>query len=356
MTSRMRSEISQKAARIAVLIPCYNEEIAIGHVVTAFQKALPQADIYVFDNHSQDRTISVARTAGANIRSVAAQGKGHVVRRMFADIDADIYVLVDGDDTYDATSAPAMVEALMRGHLDMVVGCRTSNEQTAYRPGHRFGNAMLTNIVTFIFGRSFSDILSGYRVFSRRFVKSFPAISSGFEIETELTVHALQLVMPCGEISTSYVSRRAGSTSKLNTYRDGWRIIFTIFQLLRLEMPLRFFSGVASILAMASILLAIPLFTTYLETGLVPRFPTAILATSLMILAALSLTSGFILDNVTRGRREIRHLFYLNQHGPTLHDPNQPDPNQHGPNQHGPNQHDPNQHDPDNDITQPDGN
>ncbi|WP_407652155.1 glycosyltransferase family 2 protein [Dongia rigui] len=312
----MPADLPTEAGRIAVLVPCYNEEVAVGHVVKAFRAALPQAAVYVFDNNSKDRTIAVALEAGAEVRHVTTQGKGNVVRRMFADIDADIYLLVDGDDTYDAASAPAMVEALLKDHLDMVVGCRTSDEQAAYRPGHRFGNALLTNMVAMIFGRTFTDMLSGYRVFSRRFVKSFPAISDGFEIETELTVHALQLIMPCGEISTPYGSRRQGSASKLNTYRDGWRIILTILQLLRLEMPLRFFSAVAGALALASILLAIPLIVTYVETGLVPRLPTAILVTGLMILAALNLTSGFILDNVTRGRREMRHLFYLNHRGP----------------------------------------
>jgi len=312
----MPADLPSEAGRVAVLIPCYNEEVAVGHVVAAFRAALPQATVYVFDNNSKDRTIAVALEAGAEIRHVTTQGKGNVVRRMFADIDADIYILVDGDDTYDATSAPAMVEALLKDHLDMVVGCRTSHEQTAYRAGHRFGNALLTNMVAQIFGRTFTDILSGYRVFSRRFVKSFPAISGGFEIETELTVHALQLIMPCGEISTPYGSRREGSSSKLNTYRDGWRIILTILQLLRLEMPMRFFSVIAGALALTSILIAVPLIVTYIETGLVPRLPTAILSTGLMILSALSLTSGFILDNVTRGRREMRHLFYLNHRGP----------------------------------------
>lgn len=310
------SNLPEELGRIAILIPCYNEEVAVGHVIAAFRKALPQATIYVFDNNSKDRTVAVALDSGANIRHVTTQGKGNVVRRMFADIDADIYLLVDGDDTYDAASAPAMVEALVKDHLDMVVGCRISHEQAAYRPGHRFGNTLLTNMVALIFGRTFTDILSGYRVFSRRFVKSFPAISGGFEIETELTVHALQLVMPCGEMSTPYSSRREGSSSKLNTYRDGWRIMLTILQLLRLEMPLRFFSSIASALALIAILIAMPLAITYIETGLVPRLPTAILATGLMILAALNLTSGFILDHVTRGRREMRHLFYLNQRGP----------------------------------------
>jgi glycosyltransferase involved in cell wall biosynthesis len=301
---------------IAVLIPCYNEEVAVGHVVAGFRAALPQAMIHVFDNNSRDKTVQVASEAGAIVHRVTAQGKGHVVRRMFADVEADIYVLVDGDDTYDPKSAGKMIDALISRQLDMVVGTRISDQKTAYRPGHRFGNAMLTGMVAMIFGQAFTDILSGYRVFSRRFVKSFPAISSGFEIETELTVHALQLIMPCGEVETPYGSRREGSLSKLNTYRDGWRILMTIQQLLRYEMPLRFFSGVAALFAGISILLGIPLLIEYIETGLVPRFPTAILATGLMLLAALALASGFILDNVTRGRRELRHLFYLRNPGP----------------------------------------
>lgn len=304
---------------IAVLIPCYNEEVAVGHVVAGFRAALPQAAIHVFDNNSRDNTVRVTSEAGAIVHRVTAQGKGHVVRRMFADVEADIYVLVDGDDTYDPKSAGKMIDALISQQLDMVVGTRISDEKTAYRPGHRFGNAMLTGMVALIFGQAFTDILSGYRIFSRRFVKSFPAISSGFEIETELTVHALQLIMPCGEVETPYGSRREGSLSKLNTYRDGWRILMTIQQLLRYEMPLRFFSAVAALFAGISILLGIPLLIEYIETGLVPRFPTAILATGLMLLAALSLASGFILDNVTRGRRELRHLFYLRNPGP-VHD------------------------------------
>lgn len=314
----MSESMSEQATpfTIAVVIPCYNEAVAVGHVVSGFRAALPQAQIHVFDNNSTDATQQVALEAGARVHRVAAQGKGHVVRRMFADVEADIYVLVDGDDTYDPRSAGQMIDTLIRERLDMVVGTRVSDAKEAYRPGHRFGNALLTGMVAKIFGRAFSDILSGYRVFSRRFVKSFPAISSGFEIETELTVHALQLVMPCGEVETPYGSRREGSLSKLNTYRDGWRILMTIQQLLRFEMPLRFFSVIATILAAVSILLGIPLLIEFLKTGLVPRFPTAILATGLMVLAALSLASGFILDNVTRGRRELRHLFYLRNPGP----------------------------------------
>lgn len=297
--------------RVAVLIPCYNEEAAIGRVVRDFRIALPEAGIYVYDNNSRDRTREVAATAGALVRSEVRQGKGNVVRRMFADIDADIYVLVDGDDTYHAASAPAMIHRLMEGQLDMVVGCRESDEQAAYRRGHRFGNALLTGFVAALFGRQFSDILSGYRVFSRRFVKSFPAIASGFETETELTIHALELRMPVDEVVTPYRSRPEGSASKLNTYRDGFRILRTILKMFRIERPLEFFSLAGAALGLLALVLATPLFFTYFETGLVPRFPTAILATGLTLLAFLSLACGLILDTVTRGRQELRRLNYL---------------------------------------------
>ena len=297
--------------RVAVLIPCYNEEAAIGQVVHDFRAALPEAAVYVYDNNSRDGTREVAATAGAIVRTEPRQGKGNVVRRMFADIDADIYVLVDGDDTYHAASAPAMIERLRAAQLDMVVGCRESGEQAAYRRGHRFGNALLTGFVATLFGRQFSDILSGYRVFSRRFVKTFPAISAGFETETELTIHALELRMPVDEIVTPYRSRPEGSTSKLNTYRDGLRILHTILKLFRMERPLEFYSLMGAGLVLLALLLAAPLFVTYIETGLVPRFPTAILATGLTILASLSMACGLILDTVTRGRQELRRLNYL---------------------------------------------
>ena len=301
---------------IAVLIPCFNEEAAVAHVVEAFRRSLPSARIHVFDNGSADRTAEVARQAGAMVSRVTARGKGNVVRRMFADVEADLYVLVDGDDTYDAGRVGAMIDLLLANKLDMVVGTRVSGEQASYRPGHRFGNALLTGMVSVIFGRAFTDILSGYRVFSRRFVKSFPAISGGFEIETELSVHALQLMMPCGEMQTTYRARKEGSVSKLSTFGDGRRILGVILQLLRLELPLRFFLGIAAILALVSIGIFIPVLMAYLETGLVERLPTALLSTGLMILAALSAMCGIILDNVTRGRRETRHLFYLTQPPP----------------------------------------
>lgn len=299
--------------RIAVLVPCFNEEAAVATVVADFRKALPAAEIFVYDNNSKDRTAEVARAAGAEVRSERRQGKGHVVRRMFADIDADIYVLVDGDATYDAPSAPRMIEALVNDHLDMVVGFRVDQSVAAYRPGHRAGNWMLTSFLSAVFGQAFKDILSGYRVFSRRFVKSFPVLSDGFEIETELSVHALELALPVAEIETPYYARPEGSFSKLNTWRDGFRILGTILKLYRSEKPLRFFSAVAIFFTLVSIGLAIPVVVTYLEEGIVPRLPTAVLSMGLMIVAVLAVSSGLVLDTVTRGRREMKLLAYLSQ-------------------------------------------
>jgi glycosyltransferase involved in cell wall biosynthesis len=299
--------------RIAVLVPCYNEEAAVATVVADFRKVLPAATIYVYDNNSKDRTIAVARAAGAEVRSETHQGKGHVVRRMFADVDADVYVLVDGDATYDAPSAPAMVEKLVTEHLDMVVGLRVDQSVAAYRPGHRTGNWMLTTFLASVFGQAFKDILSGYRVFSRRFVKSFPVLSDGFEIETELSVHALELALPVVEVATPYFARPEGSFSKLNTWRDGFRILGTILRLYRSEKPLRFFTAIGVFLMLVSIGLAIPIVVTYLEDGVVPRLPTAVLSTGLMIIAVLSISSGLVLDTVTRGRREMKLLAYLSQ-------------------------------------------
>ncbi|HEY2246732.1 MAG TPA: glycosyltransferase family 2 protein, partial [Bradyrhizobium sp.] len=299
--------------RIAVLVPCFNEEAAVATVVSGFRKALPAAQIYVYDNNSRDRTAEVARAAGAQVRNERRQGKGHVVRRMFADIDADVYVLVDGDATYDAPSAPGMIERLVNDHLDMVVGLRVDQEQAAYRRGHRAGNWLLTSFLSSVFGQAFTDILSGYRVFSRRFVKSFPVLSDGFEIETELTVHALELAMPVAEIETPYYARPEGSVSKLNTWRDGFRILGTIMRLYRSEKPLRFFTIIGLFLALVAIGLAIPVVITYLEEGVVPRLPTAVLSTGLMIVAVLSVSSGIVLDTVTRGRREMKLLAYLAQ-------------------------------------------
>jgi glycosyltransferase involved in cell wall biosynthesis len=299
--------------RIAVLLPCFNEEAAVATVVADFGKALPQAIIYVYDNNSTDRTAELARAAGAEVRSERRQGKGHVVRRMFADIDADIYVLADGDATYDAASAPRLIARLVEDHLDMVVGLRVDQAESAYRKGHRTGNWMLTRFLSSVFGQAFKDILSGYRVFSRRFIKSFPVLSDGFEIETELTVHALELALPVAEIETPYYARPEGSFSKLNTWRDGFRILGTILKLYRSEKPLRFFTGIGAFLALVAIGLAIPIFITYIELGIVPRLPTAVLSTGLMIVAMLSISSGLVLDTVTRGRREIKLLAYLSQ-------------------------------------------
>ncbi|MEA2897393.1 MAG: hypothetical protein QOJ84_3008 [Bradyrhizobium sp.] len=299
--------------RIAVLVPCFNEEAAVATVVADFRKSLPSAEIFVYDNNSSDRTKAIAVEAGAQVRSERRQGKGHVVRRMFADIDADIYVLVDGDATYDAASAPRMIETLLADHLDMVVGFRVDQAEAAWRSGHRTGNRMLTGFLSSVFGQAFRDILSGYRVFSRRFVKSFPVLSDGFEIETELSVHALELALPVAEIETPYYARPQGSFSKLNTWRDGFRILSTILKLYRSEKPLRFFTMIGFFLMLVSIGLAIPVVATYLEQGLVPRLPTAVLSMGLMILAVLSVSSGLVLDTVTRGRREMKLLAYLSQ-------------------------------------------
>ncbi|MGO4714743.1 glycosyltransferase family 2 protein [Bradyrhizobium sp. 2TAF24] len=307
------------AARVAVLIPCLNEQHAIARVVTDFRAALPSAEIHVYDNNSTDRTVMVAREAGAIVGHERRQGKGHVVRRMFADVDADIYVLVDGDATYDARSAPRMVALLCDQRLDMVVGLRVGQEEAAYRRGHRLGNRVLTGVLASVFGQQFTDILSGYRVFSRRFIKSFPVLSDGFEIETELTVHALELSLPVAEIETPYCARPAGSQSKLNTWRDGFRILNTMIKLYRSEKPLRFFSTIGVVLAVSAVALSIPLAVTYLEEGIVPRLPTAVLSTGLMILAMLAVSSGLVLDTVTRGRREMKLLAYLAQLGPASH-------------------------------------
>ena len=299
------------APQVAVLLPCYNEEAAVAQTVAGFRAALPGAAIYVYDNNSSDRTAEVARAAGAIVRCERIQGKGAVVRRMFADVDADIYVMADGDATYDAAAAPALIARLIDEQLDMIVGSRISEAELAYRRGHRAGNRLLTGMLARLFGRSFTDILSGYRVFSRRFVKSFPSLSAGFEIETEISVHALELKMPCAEIETRYFARPEGSASKLNTYGDGWRILRTIATLYRIERPLLFFGAIGLLLTIVAVVLAAPLAVTYAQTGLVPRFPTAILVTGLVILAALNVFAGLILDTVVRGRREMRRLAYL---------------------------------------------
>ncbi len=300
---------------IAVLLPCYNEEAAIRSVVSGFRKALPEATVYVYDNASSDRTGEEAAAAGARVRHEQRRGKGFVVRRMFADIEADVYVLADGDGTYDADSAPKMIALLVDQNLDMVVGTRMGagprESGDPFPPGRRFGNRLFTRYVAMLFGRQFTDILSGYRVFSRRFVKSFPTLAAGFEIETELTIHCLDLRLPVGEMATPYGTRAAGSASKLKSVRDGLRILKVILLLLKETRPIKFFSFLFAVLAVLSVALAVPLFVTYFETGLVPRFPTAILATGMMLVAFLCLACGLILDSVSRGRREEKLLRYL---------------------------------------------
>ncbi len=312
------TEADVRGRRVAVLVPCFNEEATIAQVISSFRATLGGAAmIYVYDNNSTDRTVEIARAKGAIVRRVIQQGKGHVVRRMFRDIEADVYLLVDGDATYHAPSAREMISRLTREQLDMVVAARIENAPAAFRRGHRFGNRMLTGFVRWMFGATFTDILSGYRAFSRRFVKSFPVLSGGFEIETELTVHALELELPVAEIAAPYFARPEGSASKLNTWRDGLRILAMIARLYRSERPLRFFSAVGLFLAAVSIALSVPILITFLEQGVVPRLPTAILSTGLMILACVALACGLILDTVTRGRREMKLLAYLAQAKPS---------------------------------------
>jgi glycosyltransferase involved in cell wall biosynthesis len=296
---------------IAVILPCYNEEAAIGALVRGFRAALPDATIYVYDNNSKDRTAERAAEAGAVVRRETAQGKGNVVRRMFADIEADLYVLADGDGTYDPAAAPALIDRLLADNLDMVVGARTGAAGDAFRAGHRLGNRMLSGLVGWLLPNRFSDILSGYRVMSRRFVKSFPALATGFETETELTIHALELRLPVGEVPIAYATRPKGSASKLSTWRDGIRIFTVILFLFKEARPFKFFGAIAALLAIVALILAEPVIVTYLETGLVPRLPTAVLATGVMVVAALSLMCGVILDTVSRGRREAKRMRYL---------------------------------------------
>lgn len=310
--------------RVAVLIPCYNEEHSVASVVGDFAAALPTATIYVYDNNSTDNTRERAAAAGAIVRLETFQGKGNVVRRMFADIEAEVYVLVDGDGTYDAKSATVMVQQLLENSLDMVNAVRVPVTDKAFRRGHAFGNKMLTGTVALIFGDKFKDMLSGYRVLSRRFVKSFPALAQGFETETELTVHALELRLPILELPTPYRDRPAGSESKLHTFRDGFRILRTIAFLVKEERPLQFFGTAAALLLLLAAALGAPIITEYLQTGLVPRFPTAILATGIVILAFLSFVAGLILDTVTLTRREMKRLHYLGLQGPTFRERRRP--------------------------------
>ena len=304
-----------RSVQIAVLLPCLNEAACISSVVQEFRDALPDADIYVYDNASDDDTFAVAARAGALVRREPSRGKGNVVRRMFADVEADVFVLADGDGTYDAASAPSMIALLRAEHLDVVCGKRVERGDGAYRQAHRFGNRLLTYLVGVLFGHRITDVLSGYRVMSRRFVKSFPALSSGFETETELAVHALDLRVPIAEVDTPYGARAAGSASKLHTWRDGLRILKTIGLLLKQERPLAFFGAIGFALVLVSVGLSIPLFVTFLETGLVPRLPTAVLSTGLMLVAVMSFVCGLVLDTVTQGRRELKRMHYLAQRG-----------------------------------------
>jgi glycosyltransferase involved in cell wall biosynthesis len=298
---------------VAVLVPCYNEEAAINDVVATFRKALPAATVYVYDNNSNDRTVEVAKRAGAVVRSEPLQGKGNVVRRMFSDIDADIYLMVDGDGTYDAASAGKLIDALVTQHLDMVVGTRLHSDKTLFRPGHHVGNKVLTEFVGALFGKRVTDMLSGYRAMTRRFVKSFPALAGGFETETELTIHALSMRVPMDEVPMPFFERSEGSLSKLSTFKDGWRILKMIIYLFKEIRPMLFFSMIFAFLTALSLILVTPVLVEYSKTGLVPRFPTAILAASTMLLAFLCLTSGIILDSVRGARWEAKRLAYLAQ-------------------------------------------
>ncbi len=298
-------------SQTAVLIPCYNESTTLSQVIHDFKRALPDAVIYVYDNGSTDNSAAIAKASGAIVRHVSIRGKGQVVRRMFADIDADIYVMVDGDATYDAASVNKAIDLLLRNSLDMVVCTRNPIGDKSFRPGHALGNKWFTQTVNFLFGHQFNDIFSGYRVFSHRFVKSFPAISQGFEIETEITIHALQLGLPAAEIETPYQERPAGSSSKLNTFKDGLRILRTIFLLFLYVRPMAFFGILFIVLMFASLILGTPVIVHFIQTGLVPRMPTALLAASLGVLASLSLACGIILDSVSRSRLETKRCWYL---------------------------------------------
>ncbi len=308
-----------KTENIAVLIPCFNEEATVGQVIKDFRHTLPDAQILVYDNNSKDRTVEVALAAGAIVRSEPLQGKGNVVRRMFADVEAEVYILVDGDSTYDAASAPKMIKLLIDNQLDMVNGARVTDIKEAYRPGHRFGNWLLTSIVSWTFGNRVKDMLSGYRVFSRRYVKSFPSLSVGFETETELTIHALHLRMPIAEVATPYKDRPAGSISKLSTFKDGFRILWMILVFVKEEKPMSFFSFIALFFCLFSVALMLPIIREFILTGMVPRLPTAVLSMSMMIIGFLSMACGLILDTVTRGRSEMKRMRYLSTPATPIH-------------------------------------
>jgi glycosyltransferase involved in cell wall biosynthesis len=301
----------RESLRVAVLIPCLNEEDTVGVVVASFRQVLPTAQIFVYDNDSNDRTAETARRSGASVRCEPLRGKGHVVCRMFSDVDADLYVLVDGDNTYDAKSVGRLIHRLLAEDLEMVCGARVTHGNSWGRSGHRLGNLLLSRIVTLMFSGRVEDMLTGYRVFTRRFVKTFPALSTGFEIETQLTVHALSMHIPFAEERTPYNPRADWAESKLRTFEDGWRILRTILYLVKDERPLGFFTFLFVLLASSSVGLAWPIVIEFMQTGLVPRFPTAILATSLMLLGFLCLASGIILDSVKNGRQELKRMQYL---------------------------------------------
>ena len=307
----MEHRLPDQNLGIAVLIPCLNEEPAVEAVVRDFHRALPSATIYVYDNGSTDRTREVARDAGAIVRIEPQRGKGNVVRRMLADVDADLYVIVDGDGTYDAATAPEMIERLVENNLDMVVATRTDAPGETFRKGHKAANEGFATLIQTLFGHRLIDLFSGYRVLTRRFVKSFPGYSSGFEVETELAIHALSMKIPMEEIPAPFGHRAPGSESKLSTFGDGMRVLRVVFYFLKEVRPFLFFVTVAGILAVLSLIIAYPVFVTYAETGLVPRFPTAILASAIMLLAFLSFACGLILDSVAAGRWETKRRAYL---------------------------------------------
>ena len=298
-------------SQVAILIPCYNEALTIEKVIHDFKIELPEAKIYVYDNNSTDDTVSRARVAGAVVRSENIQGKGAVIRRMFRDVIADYYVMVDGDDTYDSSVVLEMLRIANEGPYDLVNCVRIAVGKDAYRVGHRIGNTLLTGVVSYIFGDQIKDMLSGYKVLSNRYVKSFPAFSSGFDIETEITVHALELSMPVAQVKGSYRVRPEGSESKLSTYKDGFRILFQIINLFKYERPMQFFSIISIILLCISLGMGIPVVIHFFQTGLVPRLPTALLSVGIMLLAFLSFINGLILDTITRGRKEAKLLLMV---------------------------------------------
>lgn len=301
---------------IACVVPCHNEEAAVGTVVQDLRAALPEAEIYVYDNRSTDRTAEVAREAGAIVRHEPRKGKGNVIRRAFADVDADALLIIDGDDTYDASRARDMVSLLFEGPYDQVLGARREKVEGAYRPGHAVGNRVLTGAVRWLFGNEVTDMLSGYRVFSRRYIKSFPALSREFETETEMTVHSLNLRLPTTEMAVDFKDRPTGSESKLRTYRDGWRILLMIMNLARRERPALVHGAVSGLLALIAAMLGAPVLLEFARTGEVPRLPTAVLAASLVTIAALVLLVGYVLESVVHMRQEQSRLIYLGYPAP----------------------------------------